>query len=189
MRNLLMVVLPLVLAGCFSVTPPKVKHWTVTPAASELTPAERPTYGEARLAIVAVRSPFDGKEFTVLRSDGSMAFDPFNHFASAPSALIKGAALDVIRGTGMFKGVQTAVTTADVSCNLELIVDEIALDCRTEGSRLASVKLTLAMISKRQVSAAAHGAATVDASSGDYSAAFGEAFTKAVVSAVSGLAK
>ena len=181
--------LPLILTGCLSPNVPRVVNWTLIPEASDFVAADENKFGETRLAIVTVRAPYDGKDLVVLRPDGSLAFDPCNQFAAVPSALIKGTALDVLRGSGLFKGVQPAVTTADVDSNLELVVDELALDCRAEGLRAASVRLTLAMVRKRQVVAVGRGAASVETADGNYSVAFGKVFTKAVSAAVSKLVR
>lgn len=190
MKRVLSVLLLPVLAGCLSPakTPP-VANWMLTPKAVEKAVVDKPVFGEARLAVVYVRSPYDGRPLTVLRDDGSVAFDPYNQFAAVPAALIKGTALDVLRGTGLFAGVQPAITTADVKANLELVVDELSLDCSAEGSRKASVKLILAMVKDRQVVMAEHGAATADAADGNYSAAFGTAFSRALAEAASKFAK
>lgn len=189
MRGFAVGLLPLLLTGCLSANVSKAVNWTLVPEASDFVAADERKFGEARLAIVTVRAPYDGRDLVVLRPDGSLAFDPCNQFAAVPSALIKGTALDVLRGSGLFKGVQPAVTTADVDCNLELVVDELALDCRTEGQRMASVRLALAMIRKRQVVAVGRGAASVETTDGNYSAAFGKAFTKAVSAAVAKLVR
>lgn len=188
MKKTLLLLLPL-LAGCFTTKTPPVAYWTVVPMNAGQAVAEKPTLGEVRFAIVSVRSPYDGKELAVLRPDGSMAFDPYNQFAAVPSALIKGTALDILRNTGLFKGVQPGTTTADVNASLELTVDEFALDCRVAGQNRASVRLTLAMVRNRQVIAVGRGASAIDVTAGNYSVAFGSAFTKALVSAASQLVK
>ena len=190
MKRLLPALLLPVLVGCLSpAKTPQVANWVLTPKVAEKAVVDKPVFGETRLAVVYVRSPYDGRSLTVLRDDGSVAFDPYNHFASVPAALIKGTALDVLRGTGLFAGVQPAITTADVKTNLELAVDELSLDCSVEGSRKASVKLILAMVKDRQVVMAEHGAATADAADGNYSVAFGTAFSRALSEAASKFAK
>jgi len=171
------------LTGCFSARVPEASNWLLAPSASERPAVESPLFGEARLAVVFVRSPYDGKSITVLRPDGSVAFDPYNQFAALPAALIKGTALDILRRTGLFKGVQPSITTADVKTTLELVIDQFALDCRQDGSRKAVADLTLIMIERRQVIAARRGSAMVDAKDGNYSVAFGKAFTQALASA------
>ena len=179
--------LPL-LAGCLSSASLKTPaNWLLASDSAEFAVASKPELGEARLAVVAVRAPYDGRSLAVLRPDGSIAFDPYNQFAAVPSALAKGAALDVLRRTGRFVGVQPAVTTADVRTTLEVVVDELALDCRAEGERQASVRLTLVLIRDRQVVSARTGEARADASAGDYSAAFGTAFAKALAGAAARL--
>lgn len=189
MRKLLPFLFVPVLAGCLSSRPVSTVNWLVVPVNGDFVAASEPSFGEARLAIISVRAPFDRKEIAVLRSDGSVAFDPVNQFAAAPNALLRGTALDVLRGTGLFRGVQPAVTTADVKTNLELIVDEFSLDCRNEGERKAVARVTLVMIENRQVLSAKRGVGEADAAEGNYSAAFGSAFAKAIASAAGQLRK
>ena len=177
------------LAGCFTTQPPPVVSWTIAPKGAVPAVSETPKLGEARLAVVSVRAPFDGKPIAVLRADGSMAFDAYNQFSSVPSALVKGASLDVLRGTGLFKGVQPSITTADVDTALELMVDEIVLDCREAGARKATVRLTLAMVRKRQVIAVGRATAATDAPDGNYSKAFGQSFAQALSDAAAQLVK
>jgi len=176
-------------AGCFTSRTPQATHWLLAPSVSEQSTASAPAFDEARLAVVFMRSPYDGKSIVVLRPDGSVAFDPYNQFAAQPTALIKGTALDVIRHTGLFKGVQPSITTADVKLTLELVIDQFALDCREKGERKATVDLTLVMIERRHVVAARRGSASADVKNGDYSAAFGSAFTQALTSAAAKLPK
>lgn len=181
MNRLFVLALLPALSGCLTaVKQAPVVNWTFAPDLSQITAGTAPRLGEARLAIVTVRSPYDAKNLVVLRADGSVAFDPCNQFAASPAALFKGAALDVLRATGVFKGVQPAVTTADVKNVLELVVDECALDCREEGRRLASVKLTLVCIRDRIVVAVGRGVGRADVADGNYSRTFGEAFSGAL---------
>ena len=169
--------------------PPAVTNWTVSPKASEFAATVSPAFGEVRLALVSVRAPYDVKSLVVLRPDGSVAFDPYNQFACAPSALIKGAALDILRGSGLFKGVLPAVTTADVPHSLELTVEEFALDCRKAGERAATARVTLALLEGRKVLMARHGEASCEVGTGGYSAAFGAALTAAITQATVQLTK
>jgi len=184
-----LVCLVLVLAGCSTVKPRPAVNWTLLPELSGKIIGAARQLGEARLAIVTVRAPYDTKNLAVLRPDGSLAFDPYNQFATVPSAIIKGVALDVLRASGAFKGVQPGVTTANVEDVLELVVEELALDCRAPGERKALVKLTLAHIRDRRVVICGHGSASVDARSGNYSAAFGSAFETALIQTLSPMLK
>lgn len=177
------------LTGCFSVKQLQVSNWTFALPEEGVALAETPSFGEARLAYVVVRSPYDSRNFVVRRKDGSVAFDPCNQFASAPAMLVKGSALDVLRRTGVFRGVQPSVTTADVPDVLELVVDNLSLDCSQPSQRQAVVELTLVRVRNRQVAAAGRGSARVDAASGDYSAAFGKAFSEALRQAVPDVVK
>ena len=177
------------LTGCFTTATPTVSNWTVAPSTTVAPVSAAPKLGEVRFAVVSVRSPYDGKSIAVLRPDGSIAFDAYNQFASVPAALVKGAALDILRGTGLFRGVQPSITTADVDTSLELMVDELALDCRTAGERKAFVRLTLAMVRRRQVVAVGRATAVAGTDGGDYSKAFGTAFTRALSDAAAQLVK
>ena len=188
-RLVLALVLPALLTGCFTTATPTVSNWTLAPDAAVAPVSETPKLGEVRFAVVSVRAPYDGKPIAVLRPDGSMAFDAYNQFASVPSALVKGAALDVLRGTGLFRGVQPSITTADVGTSLELMIDEFALDCRTPGERKASVRLTLAMIRRRQVVAVGRATAAAGTDDGNYSKAFGTAVARALSEAAAQLVK
>ena len=190
MRRLVLTpVLSVLLAGCFTTATPPVANWALTPDAAVAPVAESPKLGEVRFAVVSVRAPYDGKPMAVMRPDGSLAFDAYNQFASVPSALVKGAALDVLRGTGIFRGVQPSITTADVDTSLELMIDEFALDCRTAGERKASVRLTLAMVRRRQVVAVGRATAAAGTDDGNYSKAFGTAFARALSDAASQLVR
>ena len=182
-------VLSVLLTGCFTTVTPTVFNWTLSPETEISGAAKPPKLGEVRLAVVSVRAPFDGKSIAVLRPDGSMAFDAYNQFASVPSALVKGSALDVLRGTGLFRGVQPSITTADVDTSLELMVDEFALDCRKSGERKAFVRLTLAMVRHRQVVAVGRATAAAGTDDGNYSKAFGTAFARALSDAAAQLVK
>ena len=85
----------LALTGCLSSAPKAPVNWTVEPSAAAVPRVQSQKYGTVRVAQVAVRAPYDGLRLAVLRRDGSVAFDPFNSFASSPSALLRGAAQDV----------------------------------------------------------------------------------------------
>ena len=140
-----------------------------------------------RLAQVGVRAPFDGRQFAVLRPDGSVAFDPFNAFAAHPAALIRGAAEDALAASGAFSHVVAANSPASARFELEVSVTRLALDCTAEGRRDAVVSLSCALIEGRRAVAAAHGEGASPTADGDYSAAFSRAFSSAVASAVAAL--
>ena len=189
MKKFLVFLPILAAAGCFATKPPVVVNWGLEPSLTQPALCESPKFGESRLAIVSVRSPYDSRNLVVRRKDGSTAFDPLNAFASTPSALIKGSALDILRSTGVFKGVQPAVTTADIRDMLELVVDDLSLDCRQEGARLATAKVVIAHLVDRRVTGVGRGQAQVDAAGGNYAQAFGAALEQAMRQALSQLVK
>jgi len=87
----------------------------------------------------------------VLRSDGSIAFDPRNSFAAAPGSIIK----DAVVGRGG-EG--------------SLFVRRLALDCRAEGRRDAVVSLEIVSGNR-----ASKGNAAEPTADGNYSKAFSSA--------------
>lgn len=177
--------LPLV-AGCFSAGPVRQApvNWTIEMRAAPVTAAAEAKWGVARLSQVAVRAPFDGTHLAVRRRDGSIAFDPANVFAAAPSALLRGAAQDAAAASGLFARVVPATSAAGTKTLIEVMVDELALDCRVEGARIATVVLTVTLVDARDVVAVASGEGTMPAGGGDYSAAFSSAFAAAMAEAL-----
>jgi len=172
------------LAGCLSSAPKAPVNWTVEPVATAVERAQAQKYGAVRVAQVSVRAPYDGLRLAVLRRDGSVAFDPFNSFASSPSALLRGAAHDVAEASGLFGCVLHQASSAAAPFVLEVTVTRLALDCRVEGSRTASVELTATLVGGRDVVDVARGAGTSPAGAGDYTAAFSSAFTSAMSEAL-----
>ena len=181
----LAVLLPLV-AGCFSAGPrPQAPvNWTIETRAVPVVAAVEPKWGVTRLAQVAVRAPYDGAHLAVLRADGSIAFDPANAFASAPSALLRGAAQDAAESSGLFARVVGPASSASTKTLLAVTVNRLALDCRVAGARLAIVELTVTLVDARTVVAVASGEGTAPTGTGDYSAAFSSAFTAAMTAAL-----
>jgi ABC-type uncharacterized transport system auxiliary subunit len=167
--------------GCISSRPPECFNWTV-----ECAPGEKPKvasavkYASARLLQVNVRSPYDSRQFAVLRPDGSLAFDPYNRFAAAPAAILRGAALDALSGTGLFGGVYDAASSARTEKTIELTVVRLALDCSLAGERCAAVELSLTLLDRREVVGCVSGSGRSPAADGDYSRAFSAAFLAAV---------
>ncbi len=183
--KLLIWALPLV-AGCFSAGPARKApvNWTIEMRAAPVTAEAAAKWGVARLSQVAVRAPFDSTHLAVLRRDGSLAFDPANVFAAAPSALLRGAAQDAAAASGLFVCVVPATSAAGTKTLIEVTVDELALDCRVEGARIATVALTVTLVDARDVVAVASGEGTKPAGAGDYSAAFSAAFAEAMAAAL-----
>ena len=70
---------------------------------------------------------------------------------------------------------------------MEITVTRLALDCRVEPRRDASVALTVVLVGSREVMASAHSEAAVPVADGDLTQAFSAAFAEALVSAVRSL--
>ena len=135
--------LAVALGGCLGSAPPTPKNWMLDAAV------------DAKVKYVVVNAPYDGRPFTVLRADGTVAFDRLNVFAAAPSSLLKGR-----------------VTASDGVGTLT--VEELCLDCRRPGERLARVCLRLEGAGRSRT-----GSASVSAADGNYSRAFTAAFVQA----------
>lgn len=188
MKRILPVVGLLALAaGCLSPAPPAPAYWTVEPKAAPVFKSAAPRWDRVRLTQVTVRAPFDGSRLTVLRPDGSLAFDPFNSFASQPSALLKGTVHDIVSGSGLFGRTLNAVSAASARYTLETTVTRLALDCRVEGVRTATAGVSLTLLDGRDVVSVASGEGSMPAGDGNYSAAFSAAFTQALAAALSKL--
>lgn len=189
-RLSLLAVLPLV-AGCLTSEPPAVATWTVefapAPAAASVAAAEVPARGSVRISQVTVRAPYDAKAMAVLRPDGSLAFDPYNQFAAAPAALLKGAVQDAFLASGAFRAAVPAASQLSAEVAAETTVTRLALDCREPGARKATVELTVLLLKDREVFASARGEGSADAADGNYSRAFTQAFSQAVTAALSRL--
>lgn len=175
-------------AGCMSSAPEAPTNWTIEWKPSSGHACAASCGKDAKLLHVDVRSPYNGTRLTVLRKDGSVAFDAFNVFADRPAALLKGAALDVLTESRAFKRILAAASSAYAPVNLELTVTRLALDCRKEDERLASVALTLTAIANRTVIAASSAEASEPVSDGEgFSRPFSKAFSDALASAVKSL--
>ena len=75
-------------------------------------------------------------------------------------------------------------STARTGTTVETVVNDLSLDCREEGRRIARVSLSLAVVENREVKEFLDGEGTADVADGDYSAAFSEAFANAVSTAL-----
>lgn len=171
-----------VLAGCLGPAPTASENWTIECADVPQNEAVRGTE-TVRLAQVNVRAPFDGRRFAVLRPDGSVAFDAFNGFAAPPAALMRDAAEDFFARVPVYRRVVSANSAASARYVLEISVTRLALDCRREGRRDASVALSLVVLDGRTVQAVRRGEASAPTDDGNYSAAFSRAFTDALAAA------
>lgn len=175
------------LAGCFTGSPPAPVNWTVDVKEVKLPSVAAPKSGSVRISQLVVRPPYDVKSLTVLRADGTVAFDFYNQFPVSPSSLLKPVAQDVLSASGVFEAVLPSWSSAKTDAVAEISVERLALDCRDEGGRKASVEITLRLLQKRELGKVVHGASERSAADGNYSSAFSEAFADALLSAVSKL--
>ena len=179
------------LAGCFSTTTPRTPTaWTVEYAAdaaaasAPVRSVEASAHGSVRVAQVVVRAPYDVREIAVLRPNGSLAFDPYNQFASLPSSLLKGAVQDALQSHVAFRSAVSSSSRLDADLTAETTVTRLVLDCREEGTRRATVELTILLLKGRVAFATVDGVGVADASDGNYARAFSAAFSQAMSDAL-----
>lgn len=176
-----------VLAGCLGPAPKAPRNWLVEwtdPAAAEEANPAAPSVKFQQLEVLA---PYGGTRLAVMRSDGSIAFDAFNSFAAAPASLMRGAAFDAIEASGRFSRVVRPGSSAAADFSLEATVVRLALDCRAEGRREASVALVMTLVRGRSVVASSKAEASAPLEGGNFSAAFSRAFGDAALAALKSL--
>ena len=183
-------------AGCFTSGNPTPKSWTVEPRDSgveEKTAAEGggSAFVATRVGTISVSAPFDRSLFVVRRSDGSVAFDAYNEFASAPAALLRAPVRAQLAKDGRFGHVVSPSSVANADAAVEVLVTDLSIDCRNPGERKARAAVSVDVLKTgrgpRAVALSGDGAAEADAASGDYSAAFSAAFNEALAEALRGL--
>ena len=179
MKKILSAFLLPVLAGCLTSTPPSVSYWPLEYSGT-VKSAETPKYGVARVSQVLVRTPYNASGITVMRANGSLAFDSYNEYAAQPSSLLKGVLVEGLQASGLFKSVVNASSAVHSSVSVELFVTRLALDCRTEGERHAVAEILVRVIGEDGDLMIAKGAGRVDAAAGNYGAAFSKAVTTAL---------
>ena len=193
MRRLLVVLLLALCAGCFTSGKPTPKSWTVEPTAAppaDLSPEKKapPAFATTRVGTVAVNAPFDRTPFVVRRADGSVAFDAYNEFAAAPSALLRAPVRAQLATDGRFGHVVAQPSAASTDASVEVLVTDLSLDCRESGKRTARAAVSVDVVrtgrGARTVALSADGASEADASSGDFSTAFSTAFNEALAEAL-----
>ena len=172
----------LVFSGCLTSAPPPPKSWIVS--ASRKSNSELMIDKVARLGAITVAAPYDKSALAVKRADGSLAFDAYNVFASSPSALLRAPLAALLEDDGRFGRVLSSVSTARSSSTLEAVVTDLSLDCTAKNGRTAKVSISIAVIENRGIKMFLNGSGSADAASGDYSAAFSEAFSQAVFDAL-----
>ena len=170
-------------SGCLVSAPPQPKSWVVS--------APRKPTLEVNVAKVArlgssVAAPYDKPAMAVRRKDGSLAFDAYNVFATSPSSLLRAPLAALLSESGRFGRILPSSSTARTGTTVEAVVNDLSLDCREEGRRMARVSLSLAVVENREVKEFLDGEGTADVADGDYSAAFSAAFEKAVSTAMAG---
>ena len=168
--------------GCLTSAPPQPKSWVVS--AERKSTAELDVSKTARLGALSVAAPYDKSALVVKRSDGSIAFDAYNVFATSPSMLLRMPLLTLLESDGRFGHMLTATSAARSNTTLEAVVTDLSLDCREEGKRVANVSISLVVIENREVKMFLDGIGFDDATSGNYSVAFSDAFSKAVANAL-----
>lgn len=170
-------------AGCIMGSAPKPpKSWMVS--ATRKSAAEVSVTKASRLGSLSVVAPYDRPALAVKRADGSIAFDAYNVFATAPAALLRAPLTVLLEDDGRFGRIIPSTSAARANATVEAVVTDISLDCRKEGVRTAHVSITLAVMENREVKMFLDGEGSADAASGDYSAAFSTAFGEAVADAL-----
>lgn len=186
MKKLFALMLVPALAGCFSASPIPVAHWPVdyVGPVSAVRPGK---FGIGRVSQVVVRAPYNAEGISVLRENGTVEHDAYNEFAALPSTLMKGALLDAMAASGKFKTVVNSSSATITSTSVELMITNLALDCRTKGARRAVVTVILRVLQSGEIVGLEKGEGDADAADGNYGAAFSKAFSSALSSALSRL--
>ena len=192
MRSFLAILLLALCAGCFSSGRPEAKRWTVEPSSAppQEQGMEKPSaaFGMTRVGTVVVNAPFDRTSFVVRRSDGSVAFDAYNEFASTPSALLRTPVKKMLASDGRFGHVVSPSSAASADASVEVMVTDLSRDCRESGKRKARAAVCVDVVKTghgpRTVALSADGTSEADASAGDFSAAFSKAFNEALAEAL-----
>ena len=179
-------------AGCLSSSTPAPKTWMVSPAQELAAAAPRPgAFSVTRQGQIAVNAPFDTTSFVVRRADGSVARDPYNVFAAQPSALLRNAVRSRLEADGRFGRVVPQSSSASADVQVEALVSDLSIDCSDLSRRTARAAVSLDVLrtgrNGRGVILSGDGAGTADAASGDYSAAFSQAFDAAMAAALRNL--
>lgn len=171
--------------GCLSSAPKSSTHWSVAACAdSSLETAAQTKWEAARVGSVLVRAPYDQSRLTVLRADGSVAFDAYNDFAAQPAALLRGLVEDVMTRSGLFARVVPASSSARVPLTLEVDVVKFALDCRAPSRRVATTCVVVRLLRGHDIVSIATAEGEKDIDSQDFAQAFSTSATRALASAL-----
>ena len=182
----------LLCAGCLSSSVPVPKTWVVSPADVKPPAAPPPgAFSVTREGSLTVLPPFDSTSFIVRRADGSVARDPYNVFTSPPSALLRTAVRARLEADGRFGRVVPQASIASVDAQVEVTVRDLSLDCSEAERRTARASVSIDVLrmgrGSRAVILSGDGVGRSDATKGDYSAAFSQAFDAALVDALKAL--
>ena len=182
----------LLCAGCLTSSTPVPKTWVVTP--TDVKPPAAPSPGAfsvTRQGALTVTAPFDSTSFIVRRADGSVARDSYNVFASPPSTLLRAAVRARLEADGRFGRVVPQSSSASADVQVEVLVRDLSLDCSVAERRTTRASVSIDVLrtgrGARTVILSGDGAGTGDATKGDYSAAFSQAFDAALVDALKAL--
>ena len=180
----------LVCAGCLSSSVEPPKTWTVSP--TDAKPSAAPgAFSVTRQGAVTVTAPFDSTSFIVRRADGSVARDPYNVFASPPSALLRAAVRARLEADGRFGRVVPQSSSASADVQVEVLVRDLSLDCRDAERRTSRAAVSIDVLrtgrGARTVILCGDGDGTGDAKDGDYSKSFSQAFDAALENALRNL--
>jgi len=186
-RIALVVPIAALMAGCLTSSPEERTDWNVECTDAALRVAENPKFGVVRLSLVELRAPYTVREIAVLRSDGSIAFDPCNAYAASPVQLLKGVALESLSRSGLFSAVVGSGSSVDSDVEAEVAVTRLALDCREEGTRRAVATVSVRLVRSHGIVASVCGTGSADASQPNYSAALSSAVTSAFSDALNKL--
>ena len=171
-----------VLAGCLTASAPKVSQWILEYEGTVRT-AQVSKYDVGRVSQVLVRSPYNEIGIAVLKADGSVAFDPYNEYAANPTAMLKGMVSDAMNASGIFGSVVNASSSVRSTAMVEAFFTRLALDCRKEGSRQASVSVVVRILGPDERADIATGEGVSDATDGNFGAALSAAASSALQSA------
>lgn len=185
MNKLTAFLLAPLLAGCLTSNQPEIVRWGIEFKPPETVDSAAVPSGNARLSLVTVRAPYHVDSITVLRADGTVAFDPYNEYATSPSILARGLVFDALTVSGIFAGVVNAGSALRTDRSVEVMVTRWALDCRTPGRRIAVADVLVRILNDKETSFfAATASGRADAADGRYGPALSAALSSAVMSAL-----